>query len=159
MNWYNSVLKMQSPEHLEPSEECVALIAKWEGFMDQAYQDIVGRWTIGYGETLGVKPGDKTTEEKARQHLRKRASYFWDEIKDSIEVPLTQSMCDALTSFSYNVGQYAFRDSTLLKRLNEGEYSEAADELLRWNKAGGNVVRGLSNRRKEEREVFLSGIL
>ena len=71
-------------------------------------------------------------------------------------VPLNENQIDALTSFVYNVGQNAFANSTLLRKLNDGDFNGAADEFMKWIHAGGKVVQGLVNRRATEKELFLS---
>ncbi len=80
-----------------------------------------------------------------------------EEILDTYcEVPLSQNQRDALISFIFNVGEVHFRDSTLLVRLNRLDYAGAADQLLRWNRAGGRILRGLTRRRTSERSLFLA---
>lgn len=155
MNWYERTVKISKESDI-PSDACLLLIADFEGFKSEAYRDPVGIVTIGFGFTKGVQMGDVMSYEDALERLRSEAEGHWDGIKDSITKPLTQSMCDALTSFTYNVGVGAFNSSTLLRRLNRSDYKGAADELLRWDKAGGRVLRGLTRRRKAERELFLS---
>lgn len=133
------------------------LIKKLEGFRGEAYQDVVGVWTIGYGHTKGVKQGDVCTLEEADVFLDE--DLWWVnkalEVGISPQVPITHSMREALSSFIFNVGADAFLKSTLLKKLNKQDYLGAANELLRWNKAGGNVIEGLKTRRRTERTLFL----
>lgn len=82
-------------------------------------------------------------------------SYENDVLK-IVKAKLTQGQFDALVSFAYNVGSRALSTSTLLKKLNAGDIKGAADEFLRWNKAGGKVMNGLTRRREAERALFLS---
>jgi lysozyme len=129
----------------------VGTITQWEGFEPTAYKDIVGVKTIGYGSTKGVKAGDTITEPEARKRLEQ-------EIKDEyqaavhrcIRVPLHQYEFDAFVSLAYNIGGTRFCSSTLVKRANERDYGSACAEILRWNRAGGRVVQGLVNRRRDE---------
>ena len=88
--------------------------------------------------------------------LKKDLEKFEKAVNKYVNVEITQSMFDALVSFSFNVGATAFRKSTLLQKLNKGDYDGAADEFLRWNKGGGKVLAGLTKRRKAERQLFLS---
>jgi lysozyme len=133
------------------------LIKRFEGFRSEAYQDVVGVWTIGYGHTKFVREGDTCTREQADEYLNE--DLFWVhkalEIGLDPEVPITYNMREALTSFIYNCGADAFLKSTLLRKLNQKDYVGAANEFLRWNKAGGRVIEGLKRRRRIEREIFL----
>lgn len=126
------------------------MVGPWEGVEKTAYQDIVGVWTICYGETQGVKPGMTKTQEQCEQSLAKELQNYNTQMKKSVKVPLPQHMEVAYTSFVWNVGVGAWNSSTLLKLLNQEKYDEACTQLLRWNKAGGKVVKGLTNRRNAE---------
>jgi lysozyme len=136
----------------------VGTITQWEGFESTAYKDIVGVKTIGYGSTKGVKLGDTITEPEARKRLEQ-------EIKDEyqaavhrcVKVPLHQYEFDAFISLTYNIGGQAFCNSTLVRRVNERDYGSACKEILRWNRAGGRVVQGLVNRRKDEYNMCIGG--
>ena len=126
------------------------LVGPFEGQELKAYQDIVGVWTICYGETAGVKPGMTRTEEQCVQSLADELTKYNTQMKKNVKVPLPQHMEVAYTSFVWNVGVGAWNGSTLLKLLNQERYDEACTQLLRWNKAGGKVVKGLTNRRNAE---------
>lgn len=126
------------------------LVAPWEGVETKAYQDIVGVWTICYGETSGVKPGMVKTPEQCTESLAKELENYNRQMKKYVKVPLPEHMEVAYTSFVWNVGVGAWSSSTLLKLLNQERYDEACTQLLRWNKAGGKVVKGLTNRRNAE---------
>lgn len=115
------------------------------------------RWTIGYGHTNTAKPGMVITESDAEDLLRADLGWVRDTLAKYVDVPLTQPQYDALASFVFNVGATNFRTSTLLKRLNAGRYVDAANQLPRWNKQKRKVLRGLTRRRAEEREIFLKG--
>jgi lysozyme len=125
-------------------------IAGWEGYSGSAYQDIVGIWTIGFGTTGGVAKGQNIDPVKALQRKLSDVQKFEGAIKQCVKVPLHQYEYDAYLSLAYNIGPTAFCNSTLVRRLNEGQYDLACREILRWDKAGGKVVRGLTNRREAE---------
>lgn len=136
------------------------LIREFEGLRLKAYPDpgTGGEpWTIGYGHTGGVKKGDTCTIEQANAWLAEDMAEAYAVIDKAVTVPLTRQQRDALCSFVFNVGGGAFQKSTLLRLLNDGDYNGASDQLLRWNKAGGRVIRGLTLRRRKERALFLSG--
>lgn len=134
----------------------VSLIKEFEGLYLEAYLCPAKKWTIGYGHTKTVKPGMKITEAGADALLRHDLAWCEDAVNDNVKVPLTQNQYDALVSFIFNVGAGAFKRSTLLRKLNAGDYAGAANEFPRWNKGGGRVLRGLVRRREAERKLFLS---
>lgn len=128
-----------------------------------AYQDSIGIWTIGYGSTKNpytgekVRQGDVITEATALDWLQQDIKQRVTAIKKLIKVPVRQNELDALTSLAYNIGLGAFQRSTLLRLLNSNAPKiQVADQFLRWNKAGGKEVRGLTIRRQLERKLFLS---
>lgn len=125
-------------------------IATHEGYRSEAYKDTVGVPTIGFGETAGVKMGDKTTPERALVQLLTSTEKHADAIRSCIKVPLYQHEFDAYVSLSYNIGAGAFCRSTLVKKLNSGDYGGACEEIRRWNRAGGKVLPGLVKRREAE---------
>ena len=125
-------------------------IAVNEGYRGETYRDVVGVPTIGFGETKNVKDGQKTSPERALVTLLKSAEDHGNQIKECIKVPLYQNEYDAYVSFAYNVGTGAFCKSTLVKKLNASDYEGACKELLRWNRAGGKVLPGLTKRREQE---------
>lgn len=132
------------------------LIKSFEGLRLKAYRDAVGIWTIGYGTTRGVQPDMSISEAEAEQFMRDDLIRFEQAINSAISVPVNDNQFSALVSFTYNVGSGAFRDSTLLKRLNgRQDIRKTADEFPRWNKAGGRVLHGLTRRRHAERALFL----
>jgi len=141
------------------TDEGLELIKRFEGLALEAYQDIAGVWTIGYGRTAGVAPGQRITEAEAEDLLRQDVAGFEDGVERAVTVELNPNEFSALVSFSFNVGLGALRRSTALQRLNAGDRLGAADALLWWNKAtvGGEkvVVRGLARRRAAERALFL----
>lgn len=125
-------------------------IATFEGYSPTTYLDIVGVPTIGFGTTGGVKPGDKTDPVKALQRKLSDVQQFEGAIKQCVKVPLHQYEYDAYLSLAYNIGSGAFCSSTLVKKLNQQDYAGACQQILRWDRAGGKVVRGLSIRREKE---------
>ena len=138
------------------SESGINLIKKWEGFRGSAYLDPVGIWTIGYGHTQGVKPGQVIAESDALILLKAELKTYEDAVRRLVTVPLNQNQFDALTSFTYNTGIGALSQSTLLRFLNESDYQGAADQFLRWVYGGGRVLPGLVSRRQAERRLFLA---
>jgi lysozyme len=136
------------------SDNGLELIKSFEGLYLKAYLCPAKVWTIGYGHTGNVKPGDVITRQQADELLRQDVEEFVAIVNTAVKVPLTQNQFDSLVSFVYNVGADAFRKSTLLRKLNAGDYAGAAQEFDRWNKARGVVLPGLVKRRKKERELF-----
>ena len=146
---------------MQTSEKGIALIKQFEGCKLTAYQDSVGVWTIGYGWTQPVdgKPirAGMTIKQETAERLLKTGLVSYDsDVSRLVKVGLTQGQFDALVSFTYNLGARSLSTSTLLRKLNAGDYAGAADEFLRWNQAGGKVLNGLSRRREAERALFLS---
>lgn len=125
-------------------------IASFEGYRGEAYKDVAGVPTIGYGETEGVVMGQTTTPERALIQLLKSVNSHSDQIRPLINVPLYQHEFDAYSSFAYNVGVNNFKNSTLRKKLNAGDYVGACEELKRWVYAGGKKRAGLVKRREKE---------
>lgn len=119
-----------------------------------AYKDGGGVWTLGYGHTHGIKKGDTCTEEQADEWLSQDVAPVERAINEHILVQLNQNQFDALCSFSLNVGISAFLVSTLLRRLNQGNFTLAAHEFDQWIFDNGQVVQGLINRRALERKLF-----
>ena len=130
------------------------LLKFFEGCRLTAYQDSVGVWTIGYGHTKGVFEGMSITQEEAEQMLLTELEEYEGYVEKYVTVPLTQNQFDALVVWVYNLGPTNFRNSTLLKELNSGNYTAAGKEITRWNKAGGKVLAGLVKRREAEAELF-----
>ncbi|ELE9731665.1 TPA: lysozyme [Enterobacter kobei] len=146
---------------MQTSDKGIALIKQFEGCKLTAYQDSVGVWTIGYGWTQHVdgKPiraGMTIKQETAERLLKTGLVSYESDVSRLVKVGLTQGQFDALVSFTYNLGARSLSTSTLLRKLNVGDYAGAADEFLRWNKAGGKVLNGLTRRREAERALFLS---
>lgn len=148
---------------MKTSARGIELIKQFEGLELEAYQDIAGIWTIGYGHTgSDVEPGMRITEREAEALLRKDLTPRENAVDSLTSVPLNQNEFDALVSFIYNVGINAYRGSTARRRLNRGDRLGAADALTWWNKAtvGGVLreVQGLTRRRAAERALFLTPV-
>ncbi|KTJ36768.1 muraminidase [Klebsiella aerogenes] len=149
---------------MQISDEGIALIKGFEGCRLTAYPDPGtggAPWTIGYGWTLPVdgkpvRPGMTIDQATADRLLKIGLVGYENDVLKIVKVKLTQGQFDALVSFAYNIGSRALSTSTLLKKLNAGDIKDAADEFLRWNKAGGKVLNGLTRRREAERALFLS---
>ncbi len=126
-----------------------------------AYQDSVGVWTIGYGHTGlvhkdgTVKKGRKITLAVAEALFAYDMDVFEGAVLRNVKVPLNDDQFAALVSFAFNVGEGNLKGSTLLRLLNAGDYAGAAEQFLRWDKAGGQTLAGLTRRRKSERLLFL----
>lgn len=117
-------------------------------------------WTIGYGHTKTARQGMVITEAQAEQLLRGDLAWVEDVIDRLVKVPLTQNQHDAVGSLIFNIGEGNFSKSTVLRKLNTGDYRGAADAFLMWNKQRDkqtgkmNVLRGLTKRRQQERDLF-----
>ena len=149
------------PESMSVSDKGVDLICEFEGKRLAAYDDGVGVWTIGFGtikypDGNRVKKGDACTLEQAKEYMRHDLIEFEHTVNSSVKVPLNQNQFDALVSLAYNIGSNAFKSSTLVKKLNTGDYQGAADQFNVWINAGGKRMQGLVNRRDREKLLFLS---
>jgi lysozyme len=111
--------------------------------------------TIGWGHTKGVKMGDSCTIMQADEWLREDCRDAENEVNRCVRAIITQNQFDALVSFVFNIGGPNFRASTLLSKLNSGDYAGAAAQFPRWNKQGGVVLNGLTRRRAQEMALFL----
>jgi len=138
------------------------LIKKYEGCQLKAYLCPAKVPTIGYGNTMyengnKVKIGDEITQQRAEDLLLHIGKYFESEIKKLVKVTLTDNQFGALLSFTYNLGVGNLRVSTLLKKINANPNDPTIkDEFLKWNKAGGKVLAGLTKRRQSESELYFS---
>lgn len=133
-------------------------LKSFEGLRLIAYQCSAGIWTIGWGHTSGVKEGDKITAGQAEIFLTGDLVQFENALNKLIRVPVNQNQFDALICLIFNIGITAFTTSTLLKKLNAGDYKGASDQFLQWNKITINGVKkpalGLIQRRQLEKELF-----
>lgn len=142
--------KRLSVTALAVSASVLVGIAGYEGYRGEAYKDAVNIPTIGFGETKGVKMGQKTTPERALVQLLASTETHAGGIRQCIEVPLYQHEFDAYVSLAYNIGTGAFCRSTIVKRLNTGDYAGACEAIRMWDKAGGRTLPGLTKRREGE---------
>src|SRR5579862_9091041 len=148
---------------MELSDKGLALIAGFEAPggvpVLTAYQDGAGIWTIGFGHTIGVQPGDVISPDLAMSYLREDALDATDDVSDYIRAnPTTQYQFDAMVSLAFNIGRANFAISTVLRSHNIGNYQTAADAFLLWDKmhVEGVLVtsQGLLNRRRAERAWY-----
>jgi GH24 family phage-related lysozyme (muramidase) len=143
------------------SQRGLDLIKSFEGYHRRlpdgnciAYRCPAGVWTIGHGVTVGVKAGMIWTPKQAEEALQRELEGHERAVLRLVKVDLNQNQFDALVSFAYNVGNGALEKSTLLKKLNKGDYPGAQAEFMKWNKAAGKTLRGLSIRRAKEAALF-----
>jgi len=146
------------------SKNGLDLIKHFEGCYLNAYKCPADVWTIGYGHTGNVGhtkivEGMKICQCTADVLLKNDLNVFEKAVGELVKVKLSQSQFDALVSFAFNVGSGALKRSTLLRKLNAGNYVDAANEFHRWNKAKGKVLKGLSRRRASEAYLFEMGEL
>lgn len=147
---------------MELNQQAIDLVKKWEGLRLDAYRDPVGVVTIGYGYTNGagfgpgVSMGDRWTQEQAEAMLRQGLELFADKIRPHFTRKPNANQFGAFVSLAYNIGWQSFIKSTALKRFNAGDDEGAAEAIMWWNKAGGRVLRGLTNRRADEAALFMS---
>jgi lysozyme len=155
---------------MKMSENGLRLLAQWEGFQNDAYKDVAGFKTIGVGHLLTqdeldsgilyigdqeVEWREGLTDDDVVALLAQDVGPREDVVNDCVTTSLEQCQFDALVSFVFNVGDGAFRKSTLLRLINQGTFSLVPEQFMRWNKAGGRVVAGLNNRRSNEVRLWL----
>jgi lysozyme len=139
---------------------CV-FIQPWEGLWLTAKVDTIGTGrpvTVCYGETEGIKLGERFTKEQCSDMLKKKLPRYAAEIAPCIKVPISDKTYAAYISFAYNVGSAGFCRSSAAALLNRGDARGSCDALMHWTKAQGRVVKGLVNRRTAERKLCLEGI-
>lgn len=145
------------------SVAALAAIAGYEGYRSTAYIPVPGDVpTIGHGTTRyedgsAVKMGDRVTPERAQVLLRNDASTFERAVERCAPVPMHQHEYDAFVSLAYNIGESAFCKSTLVRKLNAGDYAGACREILKWDKFKGQPLRGLTLRRQDEYQKCIGG--
>lgn len=140
------------------SQVGVNLIKSFEGLVLHAYKPVPTEryWTIGYGHYgSDVREHDKITSQQAEEMLKQDLKVYAYSVSQNVKVKINQNQFDALTSFCYNVGKEGLRTSTLLKKLNAGDFSGASKEFEKWVHGGGKVLPGLVTRRKAEKALFL----
>lgn len=137
----------------------IELVKRFEGFRAQAYQDAVGRWTIGYGFTgPEVVKGLIWTRDQADAALIDRLEKAQAQVKAVVKVTINQNQLDALTSFTYNLGIGSLKQSMLLRCINTSHFEDAATQFHKWTYAGGKVLPGLVTRREAEKALFLAPV-
>lgn len=156
---------------MKMSAHGLGLLEQWEGFKLKVYKDSAGLPTIGVGHLLtkseltsgkivikgvSVKYANGLTNQQVIDLLAQDVAPVGQVVTKAVTVPLTQNQFDALVSFTFNVGNAAFTGSTLLKVLNQKQYKEVPEQLLRWTRSGGKVVPGLVNRRENEIKLWNS---
>ena len=125
------------------------LLRQFEGFRADAYKDIVGVPTIGFGFTKGVKMGDHMTIAEAEARLQIELADYEKGMTG------TANQIAAMTCLSWNIGIHAFQSSTVHIRHLAGDYPGAADAFRLWCKAAGKTIFGLVRRREAERTLYL----
>ncbi len=141
---------------MRASENGIALICEYEGFSATVYRDAAGLPTIGYGHLIraGECFSQRLSEVAARALLRQDVAVAERAVAKFITAPLTQNQCDALVSFTFNLGAGVLQRSTLRRVLNRGEYDAVPAQLMRYVWAGGRKLPGLIRRRAAEVELF-----
>lgn len=145
------MINRQSIAALSLSAAALIGLAISEGYTDKAVIPVPGdKPTIGFGTTDGVKLGDTTTPIRALQRVLVDVQTYEGAVKQCVKVPLYQNEYDAYLQLAYNIGPSAFCGSTLVKKLNAGDYPNACKEILRWDRFQGQPLRGLTKRRQAE---------
>lgn len=143
------------------SEKGYAIIKEFEGLRLDAYLDTGGVWTIGYGTIkypsgTRVAKGDRISQSDAESYLRSDSKWVDACLDSKVKVKVNQNQFDALASFVYNIGESQFGSSTLLRKLNAGDFTGAANEFDKWVFDNGKKIQGLVNRRAKEKSLFLT---
>ena len=146
---------------MKVSNKGLELIKEFEGFSSVAYLCSAKKETIGYGNTFWedgtpVKIGDQISKERAETLLKHVVDNFSVAVEVDIKIEVTQNQFDAMVSLAYNIGLGAFKNSTLLRQLNRGNFVGASQEFLRWDKSNGKPLLGLTRRREREKLLFES---
>lgn len=141
---------------MKVNEAARRLVIDFEGFSSRAYQCPAGVWTIGYGFTAGVQPGDTITREQAEARLDRELAEFGAGVARLLTRPATPNQFGAMASLAFNVGLAAFARSSVLRLHNAGDFEGAARAFAMWNKAGGKVLPGLVRRRAAEADLYLT---
>lgn len=137
---------------------CCLFVGSAEGVRQNAYPDPATRgapWTICYGETAGVKPGDHRTMEQCKAGLIAGLDHYADDVEKCIRQPMTDGEFVAYVSLAWNIGPSKFCRSSVARLKNAGKPKEACDAILRFNRAAGVVFPGLTLRRTRERAMCL----
>lgn len=160
---------------MKMSERGIKLLSEWEGYKKLRYKDSAGKWTIGVGHLLTdqelqtgrIKIGEfqvgvmtkPLTDEEVRELLAQDLVRFEKAVNETVKVKLNQDQFDALVSFAFNIGVGAFKSGIgVVRDLNLGRYHEVPNQLRKWNKAGGKIIKGLVNRREKEISLWNSEV-
>lgn len=138
----------------------VSLVGGFEGLRQTAYPDPATRgkpWTVCYGHTEGVKPGDRHTLDECKALLVKDLETYANGVEKCVRVPLSDERYVAYVSLAYNIGVGGFCKSSVARFANEGRARASCDAMLKFNRAAGVVFPGLTRRRQAERELCLRG--
>lgn len=136
-------------------DKYLAKLKELEGFKGEPYRDSAGNITIGYG--FKDYPTHTISQKEADNLLKGKIKVYEDCVNNSVTIPLTDNQFAALVIFCYNIGCNNFIHSTLLKKLNKGDYSSVPSELYKWNKVKGVEILGLTHRRASEVSIWLEG--
>ena len=136
------------------SNKGLDIIKHFESLQLKAYKCSANVWTIGYGHTKNVKEGDRISEDQANYFLMQDLYSVERAIIRHVKTEINQNQFDALCSLIFNIGITAFKDSTLLNKLNNNDFNGASNEFKRWNRVNGIVMRGLIRRRQAEQDLF-----
>ena len=139
---------------MQISKTGIELLKHFEGCELKAYQDSVGVWTIGYGHTKGIYEGLEITQSEAEKMLQDELPEYEGYVTDKVVPMLQQHEYDDLVCWVYNLGPTNLSSSTMLKKLNAGEFKEVPFQMKRWDKAGGQPLLGLTRRRNAEALLF-----
>src|ERR1043165_5698620 len=139
---------------MQTSQDGINLIKEFEGCSLTAYYDSAGVLTIGYGHTIGVCQGMSISQIEADLYLADDLKAYEGYVEQYITAPISQHQFDALVSFTYNLGPGTLYHSDVLHHFNEADYSAAANAMLAYDHADGQVIPGLLRRRKAERALF-----
>lgn len=132
-------------------------VSAWEGKSNDPYKDIVGVWTVCYGETR-VQMRRYSDAECKTMKADALVDFAEPVLKRNPELRGRDNQLAAAVSLAYNIGSAGYNRSTVARRFSQGRWREACDAFLLWNRAGGKVVRGLDNRRRAERALCLKGL-
>lgn len=135
----------------------IATVAQWEGKRNDPYRDIVGVWTVCYGETRVAMR--RYTDAECEEQLADGLTDFAKPVlARNPELAGHPNQLAAAVSLAYNIGGRAYNRSTVAKRFSAGNWRGACDAFLLWNKAGGREIKGLTRRRQHERSICLTGL-
>lgn len=138
-------------------EKGLSIIKFYEGFKNKAYVCPAGVLTIGYGHTKGVTQGQTITQEQGEEFLKADLKDAERTVNNAVTADINQDQFDALVSFVFNLGAGNFTSSTLLKKINAGDFTGATAEFGKWINAGGKPLEGLKKRRQAESILFSTG--